>query len=286
PPHLERALVRLEPDGSRVPRGEGAHRFVARHALAGLPVGVLAVSGPSREGSMEAMEGIGILHGEIGAARDVRSRVEHRPPGVSALEAPGAEALSGPAHVRGAVSRLHARHHSETGEAWNVRGIQDLRVLDAKMRAWAGAGQPLLEDVQHESVGTIADGMHPHVKAAARRFTGETLYFFRRHQDQPAVRRVVAVRRMESRATGAEGAVEPELDGAHGELPVSHGDGTLTLSILGPGFLAAEGRESAKGEAAALDEARVRGDGGGVETGLVRSRQALGPALPESPPHR
>src|SRR5262249_56739663 len=111
---------------------------------------------------------------------------------------------------------------------------------------------------------------------------GEPLHCLRRHQDEPAVRRVVTVRRVEGGATGAEGAVEPEFDRAHGELTVAHGRGPAALPILAPGLLATERREHAKGEAAALDEAGVRGGGGGGEAGVLRPPRALCPAPPRT----
>src|SRR5262249_58435574 len=123
-------------------------------------------------------------------------------------------------------------------------------------------------------------------EATAHRLAGETIHLLRRHQDQPAVGGIVTVGRVQGSAARAEGAVEPELDRSDDELPVAGGGGPAPLAILAPGFLAAEGCEHAKGKAPALDEPRVRGDGGEIEAGLVRAGEALGEALSDHRLHR
>ena len=119
-------------DGARVPDRERAHRLVPRHALLGLPARIGALERPPRHRGVEAVEGVGVLHREVGAARDVGAGVQHRAPGVGAGEPLGAEPLAGPAHVGGAVRRLHARHHAQAREARDVGGREDLGVLDAQ----------------------------------------------------------------------------------------------------------------------------------------------------------
>ncbi len=84
---------------------------------------------------------------------------------------------------------------------------------------------------------------------------------------------------MQRGAARAERAVEPELDRAHRQVAVADRLGPPALAILAPRLLAAEGREHPERKPVAADQARVRGDRGQVEPGLVGPGEALGQAL-------
>ena len=122
--------------------------------------------------------------------------------------------------------------------------------------------------------------------AAAGRLAGEALHLLGRHEDQPRVPRVVAVRRVEGGPARAEGSVEPELDGPHGKPPVSDRLDRGALAILAPGFLPAQGREHAKGKMPAADEPRIRRQRGQIEAGLMGAREAFGEAFGDDDSHR
>ena len=244
---LERAQLARPVDGARVPDGERSHRFVACHALGGLPARIVALARAARHRRVKAVERIGVLHGKVGAARDVGARVQHRAPRIGSVEALGTQALARPAHVGGAVRGLHARDHAKAGEARDVGGSEDLRVLDPQAGRRTSRRPHLLEDVEHEGVGAIADGVHPHVKAAARRLAGEALHLLGRHEDQPRVPGIVTVRSVEGSPARAERSVEPELDGAHGESSVSHRLHRPALAIFPQAFLPLSAANTRKG---------------------------------------
>src|SRR5206468_9291016 len=67
---FQRAEVALLPGRERVPRREGAHRLLARHALLGLPAVVVIRAWATRDGGVDAVERIRTLHGKVRAAGD------------------------------------------------------------------------------------------------------------------------------------------------------------------------------------------------------------------------
>src|SRR5205814_10489151 len=98
--NFHRAEVALLPGRERVPRREGAHRLLARHALLGLPAVVVIRAWATRDGGVDAVERIRTLHGKVRAAGDGDAGGEQRAPGVRAAQPLGAESLGRPRHVR------------------------------------------------------------------------------------------------------------------------------------------------------------------------------------------
>ena len=91
---------------------------------------------------------------------DPRPAVEELAPDVGALgHARVAEPLRRPGPVGGTVDALHRGQHAEPAEARDVRGVEDLGVLDAEARVLhlGPLGERLLVDVEHHAVRPVAD---------------------------------------------------------------------------------------------------------------------------------
>ena len=275
------------PIGARVPDRERAHRLVARHALLGLPARIGALARPARHRGVEAVEGVGVLHREVGAARDVGAR----------CPAPSARRRRRrAARARGARRPIACRRCSGWAACSAPRpgarsaGCRRARGSGRARRAAVVAGRRrphLLEHVEHQRVGAIADGVHPDVEAAGARLAGEPLHLLGGHQHEPGVGGVVAVGRVQRGAARAERAVEPELDRAHHEPAVAHRLGRAALAVLGP---TPSCRESAaktrNGKRPRSMSRRVGRDRGQVEPRLVRTGEPLGEALGDGVTHR
>src|SRR5262249_60018343 len=79
---FQRAEIALLPRGKRVPRREGAHGLLARHALLGLPAVSVIRARTTRDGGVDAVERIRALDGKAGAAGDDHTGVQQRAPRV------------------------------------------------------------------------------------------------------------------------------------------------------------------------------------------------------------
>ena len=174
---------------------------------------------------------------------------------------------------------LHARHDAQTRESRDVGRRQDLGVLDAEPRPRAASGQHLLEDVERQRVGAVADGVHPHLEAAAGGLARDALHLLRRHQHETRV--------AGSSQYGAWSAAPREPSAPSSQsltAPTvrrpSPTDSGVPRSRYSPhASSAAQGGEDAEREAPAADEPRVGGCRGQVEPGLVRAGEALREAV-------
>ena len=134
-----------------------------------------------------------------------------------------AEALRGPGPVRGAVDPLHGGEDAQLPEARDVRGVEDLRVLDAEAgvlrRRVLAEGR--LVGVEHDPVGAVPDGVGPDLEAVGEGEARGLQDPLGRRDQQARVAGVVRVGLEERRATGAERAVGVELDRADGQHPLA-----------------------------------------------------------------
>jgi hypothetical protein len=78
-----------------------------------------------------------------------------------------------------------------------------------------------LERVENERVGAVSDRVDADLEPPLGRGTGARLELVDGKQEEPSVRRVVAVRRVERRATGAERAVRHQLHRPHDQPSVA-----------------------------------------------------------------
>ena len=167
-----------------VPRGEGAHGLLARHALPGLPAAVLARERPARHGRVDAVEGVRALHREVGAAGDDHAGVEQRPPRVGALESLRPETLLAPT----ACPTCSAS--PACSAARRARGSEECRRRPGSARAPPGgaarapraAPRASLERVEREGVGPVADRVHADLKAALQRLARQSRQLIGRDQ--------------------------------------------------------------------------------------------------------
>src|SRR5216683_7032597 len=141
--------------------GVGANAILQRDFFLGLPpAGRIAIGKLTRDASVESAEGADDFDGIIGAEGKTRAAFFQRGPGVSALDAFGTDAGFRPAHVVGLMRRLHGGDDFELGEAREVLGGDDLRVLDAVAAVALAIGFcDGFEDVERDAIGAVADGV-------------------------------------------------------------------------------------------------------------------------------
>jgi hypothetical protein len=120
---------------------------------------------------------------------------------------------------------LHGRNHAQGLEARDVRGREDLGVLDPETvpRPAPGAERGLV-GVQDHAVGGVADGMGGDLEALGQRALQDRAQGLRRDRGQAACAGLVGVRLEQQRAAGSERAVRHDLDRADGEAAVPQAD--------------------------------------------------------------
>ena len=163
----ERAFSSLFELGVGGAGGVGANAFIERDFFLRLPAGGGAAIGEfASDAGVEAAHRIDGLDVVVGAEGEVNFIFQHRVPGVGALDALGADARFGPAHVGGLMRRLHGSDDVESGETREVGGRDDLRVLDAitTIARAVGFGDGL-ECVERDGVGAITDGVKVELEA-------------------------------------------------------------------------------------------------------------------------
>src|SRR6202042_1943772 len=141
--------------------GVGANAFIERDFFLRLPAGGGAAIGEfASDAGVEAAHRIDGLDVVVGAEGEVNFIFQHRVPGVGALDALGADARFGPAHVGGLMRRLHGGDDVERSETGKICGGDDLRVLDAvaPIAGTVGLGDGF-ERVERDGVGAVADGV-------------------------------------------------------------------------------------------------------------------------------
>ena len=209
---LERAERILLPRRVRVPARERANRFLARHALLGLPASILAAARPPRDGGVEAVKRARALDREVGAARDDDAGREQGAPGVRARGAGPTEPLGRPFHVGGAVGRLHARQGAEPRESAGYRARSESgRARRESDDPATGRARALLERVQGQRVRAIADRVHANLKPSAAASSVSARDLVGRDQHEPGIAGIVAVRVVQRGAARAERAVGHQL---------------------------------------------------------------------------
>ncbi len=117
---------------------------------------------------------------------------------------------------------LHRRDHPELGEARDVLGVEVLGVLDApaQVRRLGVRREGLLVDVEHLAVGAVADGVDAHLVAVLDRELGDLARAVQGEGVEAGRVGAVAVGLQQPGAARAQGAVEPQLDAAHGQAVV------------------------------------------------------------------
>ena len=127
---------------------------------------------------------------------------------------------------------LHRGNHAELREARDILRTQHLRVLDPKaMVGFRNFLQRRIERVEYDAVTAISDRMYVHLKAATQRGLGPGANVLRSRNEQPRVRRVVAVRREQSGTTRAKRAIGVKLDGANPQMSVVQRALRSTLNV-------------------------------------------------------
>ena len=114
----------------------------------------------------------------VGAKRQANPVLQHGVPRVGTFDPLTADAVLGPAHVRGLVRRLHRSNHFEFREALEIHRRDHLRVLDA-VAAVARAIRLAngFENVESNAVGAISDGMKVQLKAGLIALDGHGAQF-------------------------------------------------------------------------------------------------------------
>src|SRR5262249_3881868 len=133
----------------------------------GPPLEVLA-----RDGGVELDHRLAALDGRIGPARDDRARLQQALPRVGALEPLHPEPRRREIEVADRGPRLPRGGDAELGQAWQVCGAEDLRMLDAP--AWRGdlsvarghGVERLLVVVEDRAVRAVADRVRLDLDAA------------------------------------------------------------------------------------------------------------------------
>ena len=80
----------------------------------------------------------------------------------------GPEAIFGPVHICEQMIGLHGSDDAQLFEAWNIGGVDNLRVLDAIARGARDAG--LVESIEGHRRRLVADGVEANLKAGVRPF--------------------------------------------------------------------------------------------------------------------
>src|SRR5439155_17567520 len=166
-------------------------------------------------------------------------------------------------------------------EAGNVALGQDLGVLNAEaMVRPRGTLERSLERVERQRVGTVADRVDADLEAARGRLERQARDLLGRHEDEPRITRIVAVRIVERRAPRAESAVGHQLEGAYHDARVADRLGAL-LAVVGPRRRRARGdrRVVPEGEPAALDQSAIGSEDVELDAHLVDPGQPRGEAL-------
>ena len=230
---------------------QGLH---TRHSLGGIPAscgGLVVVL--ASDGRIESPERSDGFDGGIGAADDSGSLAEEGLPDISALfGALWADASVDPGHIRGTMGGLHGGDDAKFGKAWDVGGVEDLRVFDTE--AWVfglGMGaKTSLVCVQDDSVGSVADGVNPELKSSLKCLVHDLLEGIGFPHEQATIFGVVIVRFEECGATGAKSAVRQQFEGTDGEVMVSQPDLWALCEVLVSQFCVAsvEHEVHAKGE--------------------------------------
>src|SRR5581483_1133981 len=160
-------LVRREGRARRV----GDERFLAREPLLGVERGRRALLGRTpRDGAVDPAQGIDRLDRVVRPEGERRAGVEERAPRIAGATPLLAEAPTGDLDVAREMHRLDARDDAEDAAAPEVRGAEDLRVLDpvprgAEARAVVVGRAQRREGIERERDGPVADRVEPDLKA-------------------------------------------------------------------------------------------------------------------------
>ena len=127
-------------------------------ALLRMPGGPLVDRAP--HAGPDARERVELLDRRVAAVAEHGARVEQRPERVGAVGLAGPE-LIGDVAIRRRVRELHGAGDAELGEAGEILGGEQLRVLDPLPQPLRLPEVPrLLECVQRLAVGAVADRVH------------------------------------------------------------------------------------------------------------------------------
>ena len=158
----------LEAGVGRAP-GVGADGFLDGDLLLRHPAaGVLAVERAARDGGVDAQQRLQRRDVPVRAEGQHGAGVEQGAEGVGALGALRADALLRPAAVVDGVVGLHGGDDAQPAK----RGMSSARRCCAcsmrKRRSRGAVGaHGLLEDVEDQVIGLVADGVHGHLQAGA-----------------------------------------------------------------------------------------------------------------------
>ncbi|KKW10571.1 MAG: hypothetical protein UY48_C0034G0001, partial [Candidatus Gottesmanbacteria bacterium GW2011_GWB1_49_7] len=210
-------------DGIRAQRLQTGHRLFRMGPRKGA-----AVEGLARHGGVEVRDGIGRLHGNVGAVGHVGPRTQQVLPHVGVLCDPFfAQPVDGPGNVGAEVDALHDGDDAELGEPPLVGGVDVLGMLDAEPgvgRRYGVGRKGRLVLVEDLAVGPIADGVCTDLEPRGQRLAAVLTDEFGGHHDLAGVLGVVLVGVKEPRAPGTQGSVGKQLYRADGQKAAARAD--------------------------------------------------------------
>ena len=218
----------------RVSRAAGisAERFFDGDFLTRRPAaGVLAVERAPRDGGVDAFQRRRRRHKPVAPKRQCGANVQQRAECIGRLTTAGPDDPLRPTAVVDAVVRLHTRDDAKSGKPRNVGGVDMLRVLDAETPIPRPVlASHALEDIELQSYGPIADGVHGDLQAGAIGPLGPRLQILDRIDQKPAIPRRIAERRQERGRVRTERAVDEPFESADLEPVVA---AALSLHLVG-----------------------------------------------------
>src|SRR6266568_869481 len=186
----------------------GVERLTARELVVGKIAFGCELVGASDRGieSAKRRDGFDRI---IGAKGQRNAGVEKCLPRIGVRSSLRAEAVHCPIHIGEQVVGLHAGDDAESGEAGNVGGIDNLRVLDAIPRCRRDSF--LRIGVKRHRSSLVADGMKAQLESGLSTLERHCIQLFLRELRQPSVARIIREGGLHRRGARAKRAVHEPL---------------------------------------------------------------------------